>query len=223
MAAIVASYDNRLHLLSITGRHSERAAWWLRGTSVRNAWHAGSYFRALRTAARWGAACVAALCRTEAAVRQRRRQTAFSFALRTSVHNLNSMPPCLSAHSQRPLCNCCHRRGARGQGGDPRGLSRGVLALACRRRWTTAGSVQAPRWHASYGPIAGGGRVARRRPVRPDRRERSPVWPGRRRKYRPGRRCYRRGTVGRARAPALRAGRPGRCRLALLPALRGFH
>ena len=35
-----------------------------------------------------------------------------SFALRTSVHNLNRMPPCPSADSQRPLCNCCHRPGA---------------------------------------------------------------------------------------------------------------
>jgi hypothetical protein len=98
-------------LLSVTSEHSERAASWLRGTSGRNACCAGRCCFCFVDCCSLGEACFAERCRADTA-RQRRRRTDVSFALRTSVHNLNRMPPCLSAHSQRPLCNCCDRPGA---------------------------------------------------------------------------------------------------------------
>jgi hypothetical protein len=97
--------------LSVTSEHSERAASWLRGTSGRNACCAGRCCFCFVDCCSLGEECIAERCRADTA-RQRRRRTDVSFALRTSVHNLNRMPPCLSAHSQRPLCNCCHRPGA---------------------------------------------------------------------------------------------------------------
>lgn len=68
-----------------------------------------------------------------------------TFALRTIVQKLNSMPPCLPVHSQRPLCNCCHRPEASGQAGLRRsyGLLHDLLAAMAHRTaiGTTVGGM----------------------------------------------------------------------------------
>ena len=93
----------------------------------------------------------APLC--QGTVRPRCRRTDGLFALRTSVHNLNSMPPCLSTDSQRPLCNCCHRPGAgarllrrRGGGAEL------VRSLARTHRLGSATSDSTPLLSRSAGP-----------------------------------------------------------------------
>src|SRR6516225_3722728 len=62
------------------------------------------------------------------------------FALRTSVHKLNSMAPWLSTASQRTLCNCCHR----GLGPGWRRAVRAVLT-GHRARYGSPGACQAAR------------------------------------------------------------------------------
>jgi hypothetical protein len=146
-----------------------------------------------------GEACLAERCRTETG-RPRRRRTDVSFALRTSVHNLNRMPPCLSADSQRSLCNCCHRPGPRARltwftgGRRPGGQAqagRGLSALfTCRGRWGRdplcwAGSAAAPaRARGGRRKYQSGlGCCRRRKRVGPGYLRRRPIrvaaWPGR--------------------------------------------
>jgi hypothetical protein len=107
-----------------------------------------------------GEACFAGRCVAQPA-QPRRRRTVTSFAMRTGVHNLNSMAPCPSARSQPPLCNCCHwparsavAWAAAGRGQVLIGLDRRAHRLAVITPWpgpprrprARAGSVPGRSW-----------------------------------------------------------------------------
>jgi hypothetical protein len=107
---MIASSANRFHLFAFY-RQAQRARGHVAaGDLGANACFAGSYAFYFVDCCSLGEGCGGG----GRSVRRPSGRSAVRrilFAIRTNVHNLNSMPPRASADSQRPLCNCCYRPG----------------------------------------------------------------------------------------------------------------